>query len=88
MLRLGAETGKEDVPAVSAMGAKSATMLDEWRGWVGETELGRRRSRSRSESWGREGTEGQERRVLVLIGQREGERRRGLVEPMMRGTLV
>lgn len=37
MLRLGAEIGKEEMPAVSALEAKEAEVLDEQKGWVGDT---------------------------------------------------
>ena len=38
MLRIGAEIGKEDMPAVSALEAKNANVLDERKGWVGDAE--------------------------------------------------
>ncbi len=37
MLRLGAEIGREELPAVSALEAKEAEVLDEQKGWVGDT---------------------------------------------------
>ena len=36
MLRLGAEIGRENMPAVSTMEAKNAKVLDEQKGWVGD----------------------------------------------------
>ena len=70
MLRLGAELGKEDMPAVSALEAKDAKMLDERNGWVGDTD-----------SEGKE--EGIEVRELGLGGQ--GRVRGDVLYRMMRG---
>lgn len=36
MLRLGAEIGREEMPAVSALEAKEAEVLDAQKGWVGD----------------------------------------------------
>lgn len=36
MLRLGAEIGREEMPAVSALEAREAEVLDEQKGWVGD----------------------------------------------------
>lgn len=37
MLRLGAEVGKEELPAISTLKAGRARVLDEQKGWVGDT---------------------------------------------------
>ena len=39
MLRIGGEIGKEELPAVSALEAKNAKILDEREGWIGDLEF-------------------------------------------------
>ena len=39
MLRLGAEIGREEMPALSALEAKKAGVLDKQKGWVGDTRV-------------------------------------------------
>ena len=39
MLRVGAEIGKDAMPPLSALEARDAGMLDERKGWVGETDV-------------------------------------------------
>lgn len=69
MLRLGAEIGKEEMPAVSALEAREAEVLDEQKGWVGDI--------------GIEGREGKvDVRELGLGGQ--GRVREGVMYRMVR----
>ena len=48
MLRLGAAIGREDMPAVSALEAKDAKILDERKGLVGDTDFESREGEDRS----------------------------------------